>query len=345
VRRLLAFLLLLAAPALAQDGVESFDEAFAGCTAAKAPAIVLVASCGAAIESGRLLPRGLAHAHLVRGFAFKELKAYQRAEADYDRALAYDPAFLPAITARADLFAAQRQYGKAIAELDRVIHADPDRAETYKRRGHFQDWKGDHDAAIADYTRALEKGGGPRLHADRGAALANKGETAAALAEIEAAIAGAPDYPIAWFERGRIRFEAGEWDAAAADFAHAAELDPEDAFKALWRYLAAARAGAEDAEAKLAEAAAKLDLAEWPGPLVEVYLGRRAPAEVDETGAPEGWERTGRRVEIEFYLGMLDLLRGDAAAAAARLRAARALGIVEFIEHRAALAELARLEK
>ena len=59
-------------------------------------------------------------------------------------------------------------------------------------------------------------------------------------------------------------------------------------------------------------------------------LGRRAPETVTEAEAPEGWERIGRRVEIEFYLAMHDLIAGDAGAAERRLRRARELGIPRF---------------
>jgi lipoprotein NlpI len=338
-------LLLLAAPVLAQDRRETFEEAFQSCIEAKAPPIVLVASCTAALESGRLLPAGFAHTLLVRGFAFKMLKRYDAAGADYDRALEIDPTFVPAMSARADLFAARRDYEAAIKEMDRVVAAQPDRADALKRRGDYKDWSGQHDAAIADYTAAFEKSKNAKFLAERGAAYANKRDLARAMADLERAIAEAPDYPIGWFERGRVRFEAGDFKGAAADFARAADLDPEDGFRLLWAYIAAARAGAPDAARMLEARAQAVDLSEWPGPLIEVFLGRRAPESVTEAEAPAGWERTGRRVEIEFYLAMRDLIGGDQAAALEKLRTALNLGISEYIESRAARSELARLEK
>jgi lipoprotein NlpI len=344
MRRLgLLLLLLLVAPAFAQDRRETFEEAFQRCVAAKDPAIVLVASCSAVIESNRLLPRGLTHALLVRGFAFKTLKRYDNAAADYDEALRIDPDFLPAVSARADLFAARRDYAAAIEEMDRVVAAGPDQTEALKRRGDYEDWAGRYDAAIADYTAAFEKSQDPKFLAERGAAYANKRDIPRALADLERAIAEAPDDAVGWFERGRIRFESGEFRGAAADFAEAANRDPQDGFRALWVYLAAARAGDPEAAKSLAARASALDLADWPGPLIEVFLGRRDPGSISPTEAPDGWERTGRRVEIEFYLAQHDLLGGDAGAAAKRLRAARDLDIPEYIETRAAAAELARL--
>jgi lipoprotein NlpI len=285
------------------------------------------------------------HALLVRGFGFKMLKRYDNALADYDRTLALDGAFLPAMSARADLFAARRDYAAAINEMDRVVAAEPDRADALKRRGDYKDWSGQHDAAIADYTAAFVKSGDAKYLAERGAAHANKRDLGRALADIERAIAQAPDHAVGWFERGRIRFETGDFNAAAGDFARAAELDPADGFRVLWAYLAAARAGDPEAGKMLGLRAEALDLSDWPGPLVEVFLGRRTPESVSEAEAPAGWERTGRRVEIEFYLAMRDLIGGDAAAARARLLTARDLGIAEYIESRAAVAELSRLDK
>lgn len=345
MRRLALLLLLLATPAFGQDSRETFEEAFKRCVAARDPAIVLVASCSAVIESNRLLPRGLTHALLVRGFAFKTLKRYDNANDDYDEALKIDPDFLPAVSARADLYAARRDYAGAIKEMDRVVAAEPDQADALKRRGDYEDWAGRYDAAIADYTAAFEKTQDAKFLAERGAAYANKRDIPRALADLERAIAEAPDDAVGWFERGRIRFEKGDFKGAAADFAEAAGRDPADGFRVLWAYLAAARAGDPEATKSLATRAEALDLSDWPGPLIEVFLGRRKPESVSAAEAPEGWERTGRQVEIDFYLAQHDLLAGDDAVAAKRLRTARDLDVPEYIETRAAVAELARLGK
>jgi tetratricopeptide (TPR) repeat protein len=345
MRRLALLLLLLATPAFAQDRRETFEEAFQRCVAAKDPAIVLAASCSAVIDSNRLLPRGLMNALLVRGFAFKTLKRYDNAADDYDEALKIDPDFLPAVSARADLYAARRDYPGAIKEMDRVVAAEPDKADALKRRGDYEDWAGRYDAAIADYTAAFEKTQDAKFLAERGAAYANKRDIPRALADLERAIAEAPDDAVGWFERGRIRFENGDFKGAASDFAEAANRDPADGFRVLWAYLAAARAGDPEATKSLAARAGALDLSDWPGPLIEVFLGRRKPESVNAAEAPEGWERTGRQVEIDFYLAQHDLLAGDDAVATKRLRTARDLDIPEYIETRAAVAELTRLGK
>jgi len=83
------------------------------------------------------------------------------------------------------------EYGKAIADLTKVIRADPDQARAYITRGVAYNRKGEYDKAIADCTAAI------RIN---------------------------PTDADAYYYRGYAYGEQSEPDKAEADFAMAKEL-------------------------------------------------------------------------------------------------------------------------
>jgi tetratricopeptide (TPR) repeat protein len=124
-------------------------------------------------------------------------------------------------------------------------------------------------------------------------------------------------------ERGRAYFNQGNFNVAAAAFSRANELE-KDAYSAVWHYLARERGG-ENGAAELEANAARLRSKGWPYPVIELYLGRRSPAEVLSLASkPE------ERCEAQFYTGEWYLLRGDRTAAATALQAAANICSKEF---------------
>ena len=109
------------------------------------------------------------------------------------------------------------------------------------------------------------------------------------------------------------------------------ELD-DDAYSAIWGYLARERMG-EDGTAELVAKAAGVKSTDWPYPVIELYLGRHSPADV----------LLAERCEAQFYNGEWQLLRGNRAAAATALQAAADICPKNFSEYKGALAELKRL--
>ena len=109
----------------------------------------------------------------------------------------------------------------------------------------------------------------------------------------------------------------------------------------IWLYLARARAG----RATGLEANARgLDLSEWPGPVIALYLGRLAPAAVERAARdPDPTRQREQRCQAAFYLAQHHLLRGEAPSAVPLFREARRICPKAFIEHAGAVAELGRL--
>src|SRR5262249_49949950 len=78
--------------------------------------------------------------------------------------------------------------------------------------------------------------------------------------------------------------------------------------------------------------------AEWPFPIVELFLGRRTPAAVLDAARDPG-----ERCEAQFYLGQWHLLRDKRADSIEALRKAVEACPKDFNEYAGAVAELKRL--
>ncbi|TYB63177.1 tetratricopeptide repeat protein [Nonomuraea sp. PA05] len=84
------------------------------------------------------------------------------------------------------------------------------------------------EAALADYTRAIEADPGyPDYYLDRGNLLHELGRDEEALADYEAVMRLSPPFPEAYYNRSEVRYAAGDLEGAHADLDHTLELDPE----------------------------------------------------------------------------------------------------------------------
>ena len=87
--------------------------------------------------------------------------------------------------------------------------------------------KGDYDAAIADYTKAIESDPTlPTPYINRGLARQAKGDVDGALADDDKAIELNPNYAAAYHNRGLAKMDKHDYDGAIADYTRAIELSP-----------------------------------------------------------------------------------------------------------------------
>jgi tetratricopeptide (TPR) repeat protein len=88
--------------------------------------------------------------------------------------------------------------------------------------------KGNYDAAIADFTAAIEldRGSALAFH-NRGVAWAHKGDLDQSLADLDAAVRLDPGYAVAFKSRGVTRARRGEFDKAVTDYTEAIRLSPQ----------------------------------------------------------------------------------------------------------------------
>ena len=112
----------------------------------------------------------------------------------------------------------------------------------------------------------------------------------------------------AYFNRGIVYLYSGSLSQALADVTRASELDPKEAYAALWVEIVGQRS---KAPSRLAQASAGLDMAAWPGPVIRMFLGQMTPAAVlAAADDPAPSRKKGQVCEANFYSGQLALRKG-----------------------------------
>jgi lipoprotein NlpI len=221
---------------------------------------------------------------------------------------------------------------------------NPNHASAFSNRGIAYGRKGEYDLAIQSYEEALRLN--PKnLNAlyNRGNAYTRKGAYDLAVKDYDQVLRMNPKHANAYSSRGIVRFLQGQFSAAVPDLSEAVQFAPNDLHRILLLYLAQVRAGNHGREA-LARATHGLDLAQWPGPIVSMYLGK-VPAEdvLDSLAHANATERTHRRCQAYFYLGQQMLIRQRRNEAVKMFRETVATSTAALFEYEAAQAELKRL--
>jgi len=141
----------------------------------------------------------------------------------------------------------QGEFDKAIAEFSRAILLDPHNAQAYEGRGNAHVNKGEFDKAIADYTHALKIDATLALvHVNRGLAHAKKKDSDKAIADYTAAVALDPKLPLAYLNRGSAYARRGDYQQALVDFTASLQIDHRQALAYFNRGLAHSKLGNVD---------------------------------------------------------------------------------------------------
>ena len=113
---------------------------------------------------------------------------------------------------RAMDFITVRNYQAAISDLDRAIALTPDHAVAYLLRAQARYYAGAADGGERDGGRMPQ---GPRAELGR------------VLEDYDRAIELSPRSAVAWFDKGNILFEMGDYTSALASYSRAIELEPD----------------------------------------------------------------------------------------------------------------------
>lgn len=155
-------------------------------------------------------------------------RAYQAALEQYDRALALDPACLPAYLNRARVLLRLGALDQAIADLNQVLALDATHAQALWQRGLAHARKGDLTQAIADYSAALAQDQTLVVaRFDRGGAFFRIGDYRRAVEDYTAVIEQRPGWATAYLNRGRVYVEQGRFPEALRDYSQAISLAPD----------------------------------------------------------------------------------------------------------------------
>jgi tetratricopeptide (TPR) repeat protein len=281
-----------------------------------------------------------AEAYVNRGNVFLSKGDAEHALSDFNQAIQFDPRGAWAYSARGELYKNKGDASRAMDDFNESIRLDPNYATAYLFRSELHKGAGDFEHARADLDTSIRLDpNDARSYFLRGSVAYLVGDNAGALSDFAASLKLDPDNQATYFNRGVAYYViGGHVPDAEADFRKAVELDPKDAYAALWLDLAERRNGGAS---HLRQAEGQLDMTAWPAPLTREFLGEANAAQAIAAAHDEDPKTsTGRSCEANFYSGEFLLLTKNRSEAIGLLRRAASDCPRGYIEAPAATAEL-----
>ncbi len=302
----------------------------------------VVAGCDKVIEDKTEAPDRIASAYVNRGLAYQATGDIDGAIEDYTEAAKLDPKSPDAFWLRGMAYENTGDLVHAIADFDKTIALQPNFADARNERATAYYTVGEIDKALADFAEAIRINPNEVIYyGNRATVYHSKGDFPRAAGDYSEVVSRDPTANWAFLGRGIAALYSGDMAKALADVTHAAEISPRDAYSALWVEILRQRSGMPSA---LAAAAEKLDMKNWPAPVVRLYLGQTTATAVQIAAESnvDPIRGTNQLCEADFYLGAFALRAGAKDEAARRFKNAAACP-PDFFEGSPAKAELKAL--
>jgi membrane associated rhomboid family serine protease len=145
--------------------------------------------------------------------------------------------------------------------------------------------------------------------------------------------------------RALIRFLMKRFSESAGDFRVLVDLRPGWGYAPLFLHVARLHAQEDDRE-ELARNASSINLDQWPGPALALFLDRTTPEAVQRAAANAETARNEHQTcEASFYIGEWMAMGGSPDQGAPLLRIAADRCPLEFVERKLAMAELEKSQR
>jgi len=171
-----------------------------------------------------------AQAAIECGMKYLKNKDYDKAIEEINEAVRLDPNYAQAYSGRGYAYEMKDQYDRAIDDYNEAIRLDPNCSEAYMFRGSACLKKGQYDYAIRDCNEAIKLNPNNTALAyaylNRGDAYIKKGQYDQAINDYSEIIKLKPDDAVAFFIRGDAYSKKGRYDQAIKDFEKALSIDP-----------------------------------------------------------------------------------------------------------------------
>ncbi|HTW34590.1 MAG TPA: tetratricopeptide repeat protein [Rhizomicrobium sp.] len=324
------------------------------------------------------LPEHLrAVAYEARAEEYYEQQKYDLAIADYSAAIAAKSDWIDPRVGRCGAYDAQDVLDKAIADCTAAIEMQPDNWRLRLYRVHLYYETKDFAAIVADYSRFIamrpDDGG---LLVGRANALQLLGQFDKALADADAAHELASKWSGPFAVRGRVYFARGDfpssadaWDSAvdrasgdagahlaygqaewamgkfhraSSAFEDSLDQDKDEHYAFLWLFISKSLENAKVPQDIVAHFSS-MDLARWPGPLVQLYLGKTTPDALLAMKGPDPDTIDDYQCSVGFFVGEWYRMQGNAALAKQKLEAAANVCTAYTAERQYALVALSQL--
>ncbi|MFC3095464.1 lipoprotein NlpI [Alteromonas sediminis] len=224
-----------------------------------------------------------------------------------------------------------------------------DKAELHYQRGLLYDSVGLTGLASFDFNQALElKPDMAAVYNSLGVHYIQRSEFEQAYEAFDSTLEIDPEYDFALLNRGIALYYGGRAALAVNDLASFIEKDPSDPFRIIWAYIALQELDPIQAQQKLAIYRQALDPQHWANGLVSLFLGEMTENEVLISlvdGITSQQQLTYRLCEAYFYLGKYHQALGNFGKALSYFKLALSTNVFEYVEHRYARLELARVRE
>ncbi|HEV3299924.1 MAG TPA: tetratricopeptide repeat protein [Planctomycetaceae bacterium] len=239
---------------------------------------VLQLSQGLEAFGDELKRQPTAGAYAIRGAIWAALREYDKALADFDEAVRRDPNQATFYCDRGTAHSYKRQNDQAISDYTEAIRLDPQFATAYVRRAFAWRAKGNFEKAMTDGDEALRIN--PSFaagHTARGAVWISRKQYGLAISESSEAIRLDPNFAMAYAGRAYAWQLTLQHAKAIADYHQAIRLDPKTAKTYLNRGMA--YGATEDFEQALADydTAIRLDPKEFMPLVLRAWLTATCP--------------------------------------------------------------------
>ena len=160
------------------------------------------------------------------GVTLDELARYDEALADHNRALELSPDYPEILSNRGMTLRKLERYDDALADFSRSLELRPDDPVTLNNRGVTLGYLQRYDEALADFNRSLElRPGHPDTFGDRGVTLGALERHEEALADYNRSLELTPDDPDTLYNRACVYSRMGQIEKSLDDLKEAISRD------------------------------------------------------------------------------------------------------------------------
>jgi len=165
-----------------------------------------------------------------RGRAWHEQREYEKALADLNEAIRLESDHSAWYSNRGMTYDRLGEYDRAIGDYGEAIRRDPKDAQSFNNRGLAYRGKKDNALAINDFSQAIRLDSKlADAYFNRGNAFKGKKEYTLAVSDYNEAIRLDPNWADVYFNRGNARRANKEYEQAVSDYREVIRLDREDA--------------------------------------------------------------------------------------------------------------------
>ncbi|MGI5309168.1 lipoprotein NlpI [Rheinheimera sp. WS51] len=239
----------------------------------------------------------------------------------------------------------------AIARLTEILHraelTEEQVAQLYYDRGVMYDSVGLRSLARLDFMRALRlKPDFSDIYNFIGIHHTVAGEFNQAYEAFDSVLELDPDHQYAYLNRGIALYYDGLNELAVTDFSTFLKLKPNDAYRMLWLFIAESEISTEQALIHLKQNALAVNKAEWSANLVAFFSGAITEQVLLNSvivNLNSEKELAERLCEVYFYLAKWHHSQQRDDQALIYYKKVLATNVFEFVEHRYARLEIARI--